>query len=49
MYYINVLYPLREHKVWHINLCGVCNDFIILNNSKWFGCKCIIRPKRIVT
>ena len=44
MYFINILYPLREHKAVHTNLCGQCNNFInIFKSSRYFGCKCHIK------
>lgn len=44
MYYMNILYPLREHKAVHMNLCGQCNNFMnIFKSSRWFGCKCHIK------
>jgi hypothetical protein len=39
-YYMNILYPLREHKVIHTYLCGVCGNFINIFRINSFGCKC---------
>ena len=41
IYYMSILYPIRDHKAIHTMICNDCGNFInIFNSTRKFGCKC---------